>query len=223
MYTCDSRRATCGVCHDRANTTRHLILNMGERTCERFAHDATSRSRPRSAARASPRRAPAPTRRRRCRSGCCPCSPGGGGRACSVLPWLAFGWPARGGQGVTGPGCCHGSSALRRRRPVHRCHQGKPRRGTDDRAACQPEGPRDGTRSSAPLQDHPKGRRDFSTAGPTSPLSPSTQYRPVGTRTRRDPCSRCCIVSPPIATTRLVISASPSGERRTTTSPREIR
>lgn len=65
----------------------YTLLNMGERRKVR-PHDTTSRSRPRSAARASPRRAPAPTRRRRCRSGCCPCSPGGGGRACSALPWL---------------------------------------------------------------------------------------------------------------------------------------
>ena len=73
------------------------------------------------------------------------------------------------------------------------------------------------------LQDNPKDWPDFSTASPTSPLSPSTHRCAVGTRTRREPCSRCRTVSPPIATTRLVISASSSGERRTTTSPREMR
>ena len=84
MYTCGARRATVWRLPPREYYT---LLNMGERRKVR-PHDTTSRSRPRSAARASPRRAPAPTRRRRCRSGCCPCSPGGGGRACSALPWL---------------------------------------------------------------------------------------------------------------------------------------
>eukprot|EP00964_Phaeocystis_antarctica_P106341 scaffold71236_cov69-Phaeocystis_antarctica.AAC.5 len=56
---------------------------------EGFAHATSSRSRPRSAAKALPRRAPAPTPRRRCRSGCCLCSPGGGGMrsACTVRAW----------------------------------------------------------------------------------------------------------------------------------------
>ena len=98
-----------------------LILNNMENV-EGFAH-ATSRSRPRSAAKASPRRAPAPTPRRRYRSGCCLCSPGGGGRRALCCPSsvqvAGMRWPRRNGDRLLRWVICL------RRRQVVRCHLGK--------------------------------------------------------------------------------------------------